>query len=131
MRHHLELRDEPVLPGLLVVRLGAHTLDDASLHRSAAECYGRWGIWGFSVLEVPNGDFEQLAEVRPIVGERRQFLIARGAELVNDGFPLLPTLEWPHWTLVLAEATPAQFARVRTHFTGPIPNPAHRSSGQG
>lgn len=114
----LALRDEHTSPGLVVVRLGARTLDDEVLRRSVDECHDRWGIWGFSVLEVPGGDYEQLVRMRPI---------AAGESLINDGFPLLPTLDSPHWTLVLAAATSEQFERVRTHFRGPLDNPVYRS----
>ena len=38
------------------------------------------------MLEVPGGDFEQLVRMRPIVADRRQFLVADGESLVNDGF---------------------------------------------
>ena len=123
----LALRDEHTSPGLVVVRLGARPLDDEVLRRSVDECHDRWGIWGFSVLEVPGGDYEQLVRMRPIVADRRQFLVAAGESLINDGFPLLPTLDSPHWTLVLAAATSEQFERVRTHFRGPLDNPVYRS----
>ena len=122
----LVLRDEQVVPGLVVVRLGATTLDDEQLRRSVDECHDRWGIWGFSVLEVPDGDYEQLARIRPLVADRRKVLVADGHELVDDGFALLPTLDSPHWTVALAAATVAQFARVRSHFRGPLDNPAYR-----
>ena len=120
----LALRDESVAPGLLVVRLGATTLGRDHLRRSVEECHERWGIWGFSVLEVPRGDYNQLVRVRPIVADRRQFLIAKGSDLIDDGFPLLPTLDTPHWTVTLAAATDVQFDRVRSHFRGPLDNPA-------
>lgn len=123
----LALRDELAAPGLVVVRLGARTLDDELLRRSVDECHERWGIWGFSVLEVPGGDFERLVRMRPIVADRRQFLVADGESLISDGFPLLPTLDSPHWTVVLAAATAAQFERVRAHFRGPLDNPTYRS----
>jgi hypothetical protein len=42
------------------VRLGSTTLSDGNLQRSCEETHGRWGLWGFSVLEVPNGDYEML-----------------------------------------------------------------------
>ncbi len=127
MSEPLALRDELAAPGLVVVRLGARTLDDELLRRSVDECHQRWGIWGFSVLEVPGGDFEQLVRMRPIVAARRQFLVADGESLVNDGFPLLPTLDSPHWTVVLAAATAGHFERVRTHSRGPLDNPTYRS----
>ena len=122
----LALREaEP--PGLLiVVRLGVRTLEDDHLTRSVQECHARWGIWGFSVLEVPDSDYEQLARLRPIVTERRQLLTADGHDLINAGFPLIATLDAPHWTVVLAAPTLDQYERVRTLFSGPIDNPVFK-----
>ena len=67
----------------------------------------------------------QLVRLRPIVAERRQLLVAYAVNLIEDGFPLLPTLDAPHWTVTLAAPSPELFARVRAHFEGPIPNPAY------
>ncbi len=82
------------------------------------------GHVGFSVLEVPDGDYAALARLRPIVATRRRLLVASGPALVAAGFPLLPTLDHPHWTVLLSEPSSDQFARVRTLFDGPIDNPA-------
>lgn len=109
---------------LVVVRLGSNTLLDEHLAKSAAECHARWGLWGFSVLEVPDGDYAALARLRPIVTTRRRLLFAHGADLIASGFPLLPTLDAPHWTVTLAAPTVEVFAEVRSHFEGPIDNPA-------
>lgn len=125
----LTLRDEPV-PGLLVVvRLGSVTLEDEALRTSVAETHARWGIWGFSVLEVPGGDYQALARLRPIVATRRSLLVADGRELVTAGFPLLPTLDHPHWTVALSAPSADQFERVRGLFAGPVPNPAWTGRG--
>ncbi len=78
------------------------------------------------MFEVPDGNYELLARLRPNIVDRRQLMTAHGEQLVESGFPLLPTLEAPHWTVLLAAATPEWFARVREHFHGPIPNPAYR-----
>lgn len=126
MRGLLRLRDETAPPGIVVVRLGAVTLHDSHLQRSAAECHERWGLWGFSVLEVVDGDFYALALVRPILAERRQVSVAFGSDLMDDGFALIPTLDAPHWTVVLPGGSPDVFERVRRHFRGPVPNPASR-----
>lgn len=120
----IHLRDEPIPHLLVVVRLGSNTLLDQHLAKSTAECHARWGIWGFSILEVPGDDYEALARLRPVFAARRKLLVAHGAELIAAGFPLLPTLDAPHWTVVLAESTPEVFAEVRRHFEGPIDNPA-------
>jgi hypothetical protein len=120
----LILRDQGV-PGLLVVvRLGVNTLGDRLLADACERTHARWGIWGFSVLEVPGGDYHELARLRPIVAERRQLLEADGHELAGAGFPLFPTLDYPHWTVVLSEQGSPMFARVRELFRGPIENPS-------
>ena len=126
----LSIRTEAVPPPLVVVRLGSKTLDDSALERSVGECHDRWGIWGFSVLEVPNRDFDALARLRPIVSGRRRVLVAEGSDLVKAGFPLLPTLDHPHWTVVLAAPTALNFAAVRRAFVGPIENPAWSPDGR-
>ena len=124
MFESIRLRDDPVPDLIVVVRLGSNTLLDQHLAKSAAECHAQWGVWGFSVLEVPGGDYAALVRLRPVVAGRRKLHVAHGAELIAAGFPLLPTLDAPHWTVVLAEATPNVFAQVRSHFEGPIDNPA-------
>ncbi|HWL37976.1 MAG TPA: hypothetical protein VNQ77_17450 [Frankiaceae bacterium] len=125
----LTLRDDAVPDLLVVVRLGSVTLADDALHKSVSECHARWGIWGFSVLEVPLGDYELLARLRPIITTRRLLLVAEGRALLDAGFPLLPTLDHPHWTVVLASPSPDQFAAVRRVFHGPIENPAWTGRG--
>ena len=101
-------------------------MSDERLTESAEQCHGNWGFWGFSVSEVPDGDYHRLARQRPAFAARSRMLIADGHELVDDGFPLLPTLDAPHWTVVLAAPTAPLFKHVRAHFRGPIDNPAYR-----
>lgn len=126
----LSIRTDAEPPPLVVVRLGSRTLDDAALERSVGECHQRWGIWGFSVLEVPDRDFNALARLRPIVNARRRLCVAGGPDLVEAGFPLLPTFDHPHWTVVLAAPTPENFAAIRGLFVGPIGNPAWLPTGR-
>ena len=127
MPSSISLRDDEIPETLVVVRLGVVTLSDDRLRLACERCHVRWGVWGFSVLEVPDGnDYEQLVRLRPEVGERRQLLRADGHELAADGFPLLPTLDHPHWTVMLATPSHSLFDRVRSHFDGPITNPAWR-----
>jgi hypothetical protein len=122
----LQLRNQAVPEVIVVVRLGVVTLDDHRLEEACDRSHQRWGIWGFSVLEVPDGDdFDHLVRLRPEVGERRRILIAHGADLISAGFPLLPTLDYPHWTVQLSEATSERFAVVRGVFRGPVDNPGY------
>jgi hypothetical protein len=103
--------------------MGSQTLGDTPLTNQCARTSLRWGLYGFSVLEVPDGDWQLLARLRPILTDRRYVLTVQAATLMRAGFPLLPTQDHPHWTVVLSEPTPAQFARVRQLFDSPFENP--------
>lgn len=83
----LVLRDAVPAGVVVVVRLGEKTLEDDHLTRAVKECHGRWGIWGFSVLEVPGGDYAELVRLRPFVGMRRRLHLARAEVLVNFRVP--------------------------------------------
>lgn len=124
MPEPLRLRTAQPPDTIVVIRLGARTLGDDKLAEQCERTHARWGFHGFSVFEVPDGDYRLLARLVPIVTVRPKLFEARGAELVDGGFPLLPTADHPHWTVVLSSATPGQFARVRSHFAGPKDNPA-------
>ena len=92
-------------------------------HRACADAFDEWGIHAFSVLELPDGDWDQLAAVMPVVRRRPKAMEASGSALLGDGFPLLPTRGRLHWSIVLSEPTAPQFARAREHFRGPIDIP--------
>ena len=70
MAEPLRLRVEAFPEKLVVVRLGATTLADRRLSDACDRSYERWGVWGFSVLEVPDGDdYRRLVRLRPEVGQ--------------------------------------------------------------
>lgn len=117
-------------PGtIVVIRLGTQTLGDGKLAQQCERTHARWGFHGFSVFEVPDDDYRLLARLVPIVTVRPKLFEARGGDLIEAGFPLIPTADHPHWTVVLSEATSAHFARVRTLFEGPKNNPAWSGGG--
>lgn len=111
-----------------MIRLGVQTLGDDKLAEQCSRTTVRWGFPGFSVFEVPDGDYRLLGRLVPIVTVRPKLFEARGADLIEAGFPLLPTGDHPHWTVLLSAARTAQFARVRALFDGPKANPAWRGS---
>lgn len=112
MFESINVCDEPAPDLLVVVRLGSNALIDEHLAKSTAECHARWGIWGFFILEVADGDFAALARLRPIITTRRRLLAAHGQG------------DEAHWSVTLAAPTVASFAEVRSQFVGPIDNPA-------
>jgi hypothetical protein len=120
----LSLRHQGPATTLVLIRLGARTLDDDRLADQCERTRGRWGFDGFSVFEVPAGDYALLARLVPIVALRPKLYRAEGAALLDAGFPLFPTGDFPHWTVVLSRAARAQFTKVRAQFVGPLDNPA-------
>ena len=60
-----------------MIRLGERTLEDNKLVDQCARAHGRWGLHGFSVFEVPNGDYQLLARLVPIVTVRPKSLRGR------------------------------------------------------
>lgn len=127
----LPRRSDVPTEGMVVVRLGTRTLDDAELRRAVDECQALWGVSGLSVLEVPRGDFASLAALRPIVATRRSLFVADCEQLLAAGFAMIPTFDQPHWTLVLDDVSLQGFARLRSVFHGPMSNPAYRQIDQG
>ncbi len=123
VREPLQLREATTPTTLILVRFGRTTLSDDKLRQNCEVTFARWGLHGFSVFELPDGDYKRLARLLPLLLDRQWVLEAAGADLLTHGFPLLPTREHPHWTIVLAEPTSTQFARVRNHFSDPKRNP--------
>jgi hypothetical protein len=124
VREPLQVREAFTLPNTLVlIRFGRTTLADEKLRQNCEMTFARWGLHGFSVFELPDQDYERLGRLVPLLIDRQWVLEAAGSELLSDGFPILATREHPHWTVVLAEPTATQFARVRRHFSDPRVNP--------
>jgi hypothetical protein len=122
----LQLSGEQVPDRLVLVRLGRSTLADAKLGDICRRTFVQCGLFGFSVFALGPGGYEELARLAPIIPVRQWVMEAPSRELLEDGFPILPTSDHPHWTVVLAESTTLQFDRVRRHFSEPLHNPAWR-----
>lgn len=83
------------------------------LYFTDERAYAAMGVHAFSVFEIPNHDYQELATLEPILITRPKVLEASGPGLVAAGFTLLPTGRFPHWSVVVSEPTSTQFDRVR------------------
>ena len=124
----LWLRDERPPARLILLRLGRNTLTDQRLADSCEDAFRRWGLFGFSTFGLGSGGYEELARLVPLLPTRQWVMEAESADLLAAGFPLLPSGGRPHWTVVLSEPTPEQFARAREHFSEPKRNPVWRKN---
>jgi hypothetical protein len=107
----------------MLVRLGRNTLTDGHLEAASEDAFDKWGLFGFSTFGLGEGGYPELARFVPLVPYRQWVMEAGTDDLIADGFPLLPSNDHPHWTIVLSEPSATQFARVRRHFSEPIRNP--------
>lgn len=98
-------------------------MTDGHLEAACEDAFDRWGLFGFSTFGLGDGGYPELARFVPLVPYRQWVMEARSADLIADGFPLLPSRDHPHWTIVLSEPGSTQFASVRQHFSEPMRNP--------
>lgn len=99
-------------------------LTDENLAEQCDRSFSRWGLHGFSLLEVPGDDWQMLSRLRPVVAGRRLLFTVEARTLYDAGCPLLASEDHPHWTAVLSEPSLKQFGRLRSLFQGPQQNPA-------
>ncbi|MCR1782323.1 hypothetical protein KVF89_07245 [Nocardioides carbamazepini] len=124
MARLVPIRSDDIPRTLLVLREGTNTLSNDSLAAACERAHAEIGMYGFSVLEVPGGGFAELARLRPLLRVRRKVMLASGRELIDDGFPLVPTFDHPHWTVVVPAPEDSTFERIRALFSAPVDNPA-------
>jgi hypothetical protein len=113
---------------VVVVRGGEHSLEDANLERSVADCWNSYGFFGLSVFADPaSGDLAELARQTPLA-RRRLIRTARVGTLRQAGFEVMPTFKNPyHFSIVMPDAVALTFARMRACFGPPVPNPGFES----
>lgn len=129
MAEPVQLRVAPPPGTIVVIRLGTQTLGDEKLAQQCERTHARWGFHGFSVFEVPDDDFRLLARLVPIVTVRPKLFEARGGDLIEAGFPLIPKPTIRTGQSCGPTVTRTHFARVRTLFEGPKDNPAWSGGG--
>lgn len=119
--------DDPPADATLVIRGGVQSLSDELLERAAETNRAAFGFWAISVFLAPGDDLVALSREVPAIRRRRSVRTAACGVLRSAGFALLDTTRHPlHYSIALAELTPATFARLRACFSDPIANPGYR-----
>ncbi|MGH9225995.1 MAG: hypothetical protein ACRD2W_19900 [Acidimicrobiales bacterium] len=121
------LRAEPPPDDLLlVVRGGARTLSDTHLANQVGDCWERYQFFGLSVFGAPDDDLNVVSAAVRAIRIRPVVRVARCAALRAAGFEVMPTFSNPwHFSVVLADATPATFELLRRCFAEPVSNPGY------
>lgn len=119
------LRDEsPADDAVVVVRGGLLTTD--SLQRSLERCRRQYGYLGLSVYGAVGMSIAELVDAVPQIGpdRYRRLRLSTFGTLRAAGFPLWPTLLFPHFSIVLPDSEGVTLDRLERCFGPPQPNPA-------
>ena len=113
---------------LLVVRGGRNSLTDTNLERATGDCWEEYRFFGLSVFGAPGDDLIALSERVGAIRRRPKLRVVRCGALREAGFEVAPTFSNPlHFSVVLPDATVSSFARLRSCFSEPVPNPGYEA----
>ena len=96
------------------------------IRESATDTYEEYGIFAVSVFLVLDGTFDELCREDPFLVRYGQVRRSTVARVRTAGFALLPTLDRPHYDVVLPDLTDGTLVRLDSVFDPPEPNPAAR-----
>lgn len=116
--------EEPPADAIVIIRGGLLAHD--SIVRTATTSFERHGFYGVSVFAAIGMTIEELVGRTPELGADRYKQLRRSTvgELRAAGFALLPTLEWPHFDIVLPDVEESTLDRLVACFSEPFANPA-------
>ena len=87
----------------------------SDLERAAEVCRASLGFPGISVYAADGLGLAELVMATPLA--HSQVRLSRAGRLRAAGFALEPTRSWPHYTLRLTDASPAELHRVEQAFS--------------
>jgi hypothetical protein len=126
------LRDEePPADAVIVVRGGLLTAD--SVRRTVERCRRQFGFLGVSVYGAVEMRLPKLISAVPQIGpdRYRQLRLSTFGAVRAAGFPVWPTLSFPHFSIVLPDVDDATLVRLETTFGPPEPNPGPGALSRG
>lgn len=107
---------------MVVIRAGVMTA--ANVEHAASQCLELRGLLAISVAAVLDGTVAEACATNPRLSRYRQLRLSSFGRLRTAGFALPPTLDRPHFSLVLPDLSELTLARLDRAFDAPIPNPA-------
>jgi len=116
--------EEPPDDTVVVIRGGEMT--GAFVRRTATDAHHELGIYAVSVFLALDADVEELCAAEPYLVRYGKIRLSTVNRLRSDGFPLLPTLDRPHYDIVLPDLDEATLGRLDRCFDPAVPNPGRR-----
>lgn len=118
--------EEPPDDTVVVVRGGE--MKSAFVRETARDSFEEFGFHAVSVFLALDDPVDRLCSSEPYLARYGQVRLTDVGRLRLAGFALLPTLDRPHYDVVLPDLSDATLERLEGSFDEPIRNPAR---GQG
>lgn len=113
--------EEPPDDVVVVVRGGEMT--GGFVRRTATDAHEELGIYAVSVFLALDADVDELCAAEPHLVRYGKVRLSSVGRLRSDGFPLLPTLDRPHYDIVLPDLDDPTLQRLEGCFDPAVPNP--------
>jgi hypothetical protein len=118
----LVLRDElPPDDTVVVVRGGE--MNSEFVRRTATRSFEEFGIWAVSVFVADGVAVVDVCRSVPDLERYGKIRLSTVGRLRALGFALIPTLDYPHFDVVLPDVELATLERLELGFDSPVPNP--------
>jgi hypothetical protein len=93
------------------------------VRESAADAFAEFGIYAVSVFLALDEPVEVLCRHEPFLSRYKRIRRSTVGRVRAAGFALLPTLDRPHYDVVLPDLTDVTLDRLDSSFDPPEPNP--------
>lgn len=113
--------DEPPDDAVVVIRGGEMVSE--SVRRSAERNHQEFGFFGISVYLAEGVMVEVLCATVSRLTRYAKVRLSTAGRLLSRGFALLPTLERPHFDVMLPDLAGPTLSRLNECFDPPLPNP--------
>ncbi len=121
MRPFILRSEEPPDDVVVVVRGGEMNSD--YVREAARDSFLESGLYGISVFLAIDAPVEELCVMEPYIARYGKVRLTTVGRLREAGFALLPTLDRPHYDVVLPDTSDTTLDRLEASFDRPIPNP--------
>ena len=95
-----------------------------TVRRTASDAFDEFGIYTVSVFLALDVTVDELCRDRPELQRYGKVRLTTAGRLRSLGFALVPTLDRPHYDVVLPDLADATLDRLELGFDRPIPEPS-------
>jgi hypothetical protein len=116
------LRDEEPPEDTVIVVRGGEMVSEYVRH-TLRNSFKENRVYALSVFLALDMPVEELCAEEPFLARYGRVRVSTVARVRAAGFALLPTLERPHYDIVLPDVGDATLGKLEEAFDAPVPNP--------